>query len=92
MQSILSWDALNTVNKVEVFDKGDLETGGSTLSGGNGRVGKEKFPDLEDVRERLEKRAWRTYTIPAGAVFGFNLLLVCGPVPVPPPDSCAVVH
>jgi hypothetical protein len=56
VQSVLSRDALNTVNKVEVFDKGDLETGSRALSGRNGRVGKEKFPDLEDVREKSEKR------------------------------------
>jgi hypothetical protein len=45
-QTELSVDTVNAVNSVEVLDAGNLEASGSSLAGGNRRVGEEVFPDL----------------------------------------------
>lgn len=42
----LGLDALNTVGRVDVLDKGELPAGGTTLAGGNGGSSKEVLPDL----------------------------------------------
>lgn len=42
----LGVNTLNTVRRVDVLDQGKLEAGGRTLSGDDGRVGKEEFPNL----------------------------------------------
>jgi len=42
----LGVDTLDTVGRVDVLDHGDLVAGGGTLTGDDGRVGKEVFPDL----------------------------------------------
>lgn len=49
VQAELRADALDTVRRVDVLDQGDLPAGGAALAGGDGRVGEEVLPDLEDV-------------------------------------------
>lgn len=44
--TVLVVDALNPVSGVDVFDQGNLEAGSSSLSGGDGRVSQEVFPNL----------------------------------------------
>jgi hypothetical protein len=46
-ETVLAVDALNTVGRVDVFDKSNLPAGSPTLAGGDGGVGKEVFPDLQ---------------------------------------------
>jgi hypothetical protein len=45
-QAVLSVDAVNAVDGVEVLYKSDLEAGGGTLAGGDRGVCEEVFPDL----------------------------------------------
>lgn len=47
-QTVLSLDAVNAVNSVEVLDASDLEASGTTLAGSDGRIGEEVFPDLDN--------------------------------------------
>lgn len=42
----LGVDTLDTVGRVDVLDHGDLVASGGTLTGDDGGVGKEVFPDL----------------------------------------------
>jgi hypothetical protein len=46
-ETVLAVDALDTMGRVDVFDKGDLPAGSTTLAGGDGGIGEEVFPDLE---------------------------------------------
>jgi hypothetical protein len=46
MQVELSGNSFNTVGGVDVLDQGDLVASRCALPGGDGRVGKEIFPDL----------------------------------------------
>lgn len=39
-------DAVDAVGGVDILDQGDLVAGGSSLTRGDGGVGKEEFPDL----------------------------------------------
>ena len=45
MDGGVAGDALDAVERVEVFVQGDLEDGGGTLAGGDNRVGEEEDPD-----------------------------------------------
>lgn len=72
----LGVDTLDTVGRVDVLDHGDLVASGGTLTGDDGGVGKEVFPDSE----------------PALAVLGLDLLAVAHPVTVPAPESGTVVN
>ena len=45
MDGGVAGDALDAVERVEVFVQGDLEDGGGTLTGGDNRVGEEEDPD-----------------------------------------------
>lgn len=42
----LSVDALDTVSRVDVLDKGNLPAGSTTLAGSDGRGSEEVLPDL----------------------------------------------
>lgn len=42
----LAVDAFDTVGRVDVLDQGELVAGGTALTGDDGGVGKEVFPDL----------------------------------------------
>lgn len=42
----LGLDALNTVGRVDVLDKGELPAGSTTLARGDGRSSQEVFPNL----------------------------------------------
>lgn len=42
----LGVNTLDTVSRVDVLNHGDLVASGGTLTGDDGRVGKEVFPDL----------------------------------------------
>jgi hypothetical protein len=46
-ESELSWDAFDTVGRVDVLDEDNLVAGCRPLTRDNGRVGKKEFPDLE---------------------------------------------
>ena len=45
MDGGVAGDALDAVERVEVFVQGDLEDGGGTLARGDNRVGEEEDPD-----------------------------------------------
>lgn len=45
-QGKLGRDTLNSVSRVDVLDEGNLEAGGTALSGDDGGVSQEVFPDL----------------------------------------------
>lgn len=64
------------MGRVDVLDQGDLVAGGSTLTGDDGGVSKEEFPNLE----------------PPDTVLSDNGLLVTEPVSVPSPESGRVVN
>lgn len=63
------------------------------MAGDNGGVGQEEFPNLGEIsmKENIKRWMGMAYPEPSGAVFGLNLLTVCHPVSVPPPESSAVV-
>jgi len=46
-ESELTGDTFDTVGRVEVLDQADLITSCSSLTGDDGGVSKEEFPDLE---------------------------------------------
>lgn len=60
---------------VDVLDQGHLVAGGSSLTGGDGGISKEEFPD----------------SVPSVAILGLDLVLVGEPVSVPSPESGRVV-
>lgn len=43
----LGVDALDTVSRVDVLDKGNLPAGSTTLAGSDGRGSEEVLPDLD---------------------------------------------
>lgn len=45
----LGVDAFDTVSRVDVLDHGDLVASGGTLTGDDGGVGEEVFPDLFQI-------------------------------------------
>lgn len=45
-ETVLGVNAFNTVRRVNVLDQRELPAGGTALTGGDGRVGEEVFPDL----------------------------------------------
>lgn len=47
-QRELGLNSLNSVSRVNILDKNNLEARGRALSGSNGRRGKEVFPDLNN--------------------------------------------
>lgn len=49
----LGRNTLNAVSRVDVLDHGDLPAGSTSLTGSDGRVGKEVFPDLSNVSYTL---------------------------------------
>jgi len=63
------------VGGVDVLDQGHLVAGGSSLTGGDGGISKEEFPD----------------SVPSVAILGLDLVLVGEPVSVPSPESGRVV-
>jgi hypothetical protein len=84
-------DTLNTVERVDVLVEDNLVAGSGTLTGDNGGVGQEEFPNLREISMEKYQEMDMAYPEPSGAVFGLNLLTVCHPVSVPPPESSAVV-
>jgi len=73
---VLGANALNTMESVQVLVEDNLVASSTTLARDNARVGKEEFPDAK----------------PPVPILGLNLLAVCHPVSVPPPESSAVVN
>ena len=45
-KTVLGVDALDTVSRVDVLDKGNLPAGSTTLAGSDGRGSEEVLPDL----------------------------------------------
>jgi len=68
-------NAIDTVICIEVLVQGQLENGGRTLTGDDGRVGKEEYPD----------------TVPPFAILCHDFVLVAHPVEIPFPDSGRVM-
>ena len=46
-KTVLGVDALDTVSRVDVLDKGNLPAGSTTLAGSDGRGSEEVLPDLD---------------------------------------------
>jgi hypothetical protein len=53
LQTELAVDTLDTVGRVDVLDQCKLVAGGTTLAGGDGAVGEEVLPDLNDNFSQL---------------------------------------
>ena len=45
-ECVLAWDTFDTVGGVDVLDEGDLVASSGSLTGDDGRVGEEIFPNL----------------------------------------------
>jgi hypothetical protein len=72
----MTFDALNTVEGIQVFVKGDLEDRSRTLAADDDTVGKEEHPD----------------PVPPLAISLDDRLLIANPVLVPPINSCRIVN
>lgn len=94
----LGGDALDTVGRVDVLDKGELVAGGGTLAGDDGGGSKEVLPDLRACllacrdTSHARQQDMGTHPEPSLAVLGLDLLAVAHPVSVPPPESGRVVN
>lgn len=69
VEAELRRNALDTVGRVDVLDQRDLEAGGTALTGGDGRVGEEVFPDLflvsrDRSKRKREERRTRNHRLP----------------------------
>jgi hypothetical protein len=71
----MTFDALNAVERIQVFVEGDLEDGCGSLATDNDTVGKEEHPD----------------PVPPLAISLDDRLLIANPVLVPTIDSCRIV-
>lgn len=72
---VLGANAFNAVEGVQVLVENNLVASSTALARDDARVGEEEFPDAK----------------PSASILGLNLLAVCHPVSVPPPESSTVV-